>query len=115
MASGVDVKNCPPRLLSGLIQTQLDNDLAEYYKFMAMLFAIGKDFKKANEFVDKYKGIVFPEAEHSDSNYLEKVGKILEDMDNWVVEIDKSSLPMPKGRVLRPKPLEPRPKKRRAK
>jgi hypothetical protein len=112
MASGIDIKNCPSHLLSGLIQTQLDNDLSEYYKLLAILFALGKDFGKAQEYVNKFAGILLPEMGDADAAHRTKVDKLLEDMDKWVLEIDKSSLPKPKGRILRKKPLDTKPKKR---
>ena len=112
MASGIDVKSCPSHLVSGLIQTQLDNDLAEYYKLLSTLFALGKDFGKAREYANKFAAILLPEMGDADAEHRAKVDKLLDGMDKWLLEIDRSSLPRPKGRILRKKPLDTKPKKR---
>lgn len=113
MASGVQLDKVAPHVLSGMIHAQLDNDLAEYYKLMAILFAIGRDSAKAQECVNKYIGLKIPEMGDIDAKYKEKVQKILDDMDGWLLQIDKSSLPPPKGRILRKEPLQTKLPRRR--
>jgi hypothetical protein len=111
MASGIDISKHPDIVVEGLIQAQLDSQLIDYYKLMVSTYVAAKDSDKANDSLEKLKRLIVMD----DSPVIDKdaeVRKILDEMDNWKVTIDPSSLSLPDNRLIERKHVSS--KKRRS-
>jgi hypothetical protein len=114
MASGVDLLKYPEHIQDALVSVQLDNDLAEYYKLMASMHIVTQNAEKANECAAKYAEITLPEISVKTNNKEEMINKELAAMDNWLLKIDKDSLPKHvSGLILRKDPVDLKAKRRK--
>jgi len=107
MASGIDVSKYSETVVEGLIQAQLDTQLIDYYKLMVSTYVAAKDMDKANESLDKLRRLILMD----DSPVVSKdaeVAKLLEEMDNWIVRIDPSTIPLPENRLIEKSKVAPR-------
>ena len=103
MASGVDISNKLPAVVSGMINAQLDFQLIEYYKLLVTLHIQQRNFEAAKRALDKMLSIIameIPGSTVKEESKQEEFERALRDMDNWVVEIDTSTLTLPQDKLI---------------
>ena len=76
-----------------MLKVQLDFDLAEYYKLVAVINAVFKDGTKVRDCIDQYISLAIPEMQDVQDAKEQKMLGILDNLDKWVLEIDPASLP----------------------
>lgn len=91
MAAGVDIFSLNRSTLSVLEKTLVDSDNKTYYILKSLLQAIGGNMKDAAKTLnEEIKPLLF----YSNLESQSQAGtmKIVEDLDKWVLHIDRKSL-----------------------
>ena len=86
-----------------MINAQLDFQLIEYYKLLVTLHIQQQNFEAAKKALDNMLSIIAMETPGStvkEESKQEEFERALRDMDNWVVEIDTSTLTLPQDKLI---------------
>lgn len=100
MASGIDISDKLPHVVQGMVRAQLDFQLIEYYKLLVQLHIENKNFETANEILNKLFGLITMTEAPAAESKQDELNRALENMDNWIVEIDPTSLTLPKDKLM---------------
>ena len=95
-----------------MIQAQLDNQLIDYYKLLVTTYVKAGDVAQANSALDKMRRLILMDFSVVVSKE-DEVAQILDEMDNWIVRVDPSTIPVAQNRLIPlPKKVEEPPKRK---
>jgi hypothetical protein len=92
MAAGVDLSKYADYVVESMVDVQLKQDLAEYYKVAAQCLSSAGNAKEGFELLTKFADILIPEREAMTDHRNQQLMNELNGLDQWKLHLDLSHL-----------------------